>query len=109
MMRGIGKLSVLGMGIDVLAGWLSPDAGRMVVNKTGLEGIFDWDLTYTPDQLRHHPLVAFNRSILRVHPFSRPCRNNSGSSSSRRRAWATCSSSTTSSSRHRISRELTSR
>ena len=35
MMRGIGKLSDLGMGIDVLAGWLSPDAGRMVLDKTG--------------------------------------------------------------------------
>jgi uncharacterized protein (TIGR03435 family) len=31
----------------------------MVVDKTGLEGLFDWDLTYTPEQLRHHPPDRF--------------------------------------------------
>jgi uncharacterized protein (TIGR03435 family) len=54
MKRQIGQLGALGLGIDQLAGWLSPDAGRLVVDKTGLTGVFDWELTYTPEPLRHH-------------------------------------------------------
>jgi uncharacterized protein (TIGR03435 family) len=52
--RQIGHLAALGMGMDVLAGWLSADAGRRVVDQTGLVGVFDFDLTYTPEPLRHH-------------------------------------------------------
>lgn len=57
--RQIGQLAALGLVIDQLAGWLSPDAGRLVVDKTGLTGVFDWDLTYTPEPLRHHPPDRF--------------------------------------------------
>lgn len=52
--RQLGQLAALGLGIDQLAGMLSPDAGRLVVDKTGLTGVFDWDLMYTPEPLRHH-------------------------------------------------------
>ena len=55
----IGRRAGRGLGLDTLAGWLSPDAGRMVVDKTGLDGVFDFDLTYTPEQLRHHPPDRF--------------------------------------------------
>jgi uncharacterized protein (TIGR03435 family) len=50
----LGRRAGRGLDMATLAGWLSPDAGRMVVDKTGLEGVFDFDLTYTPDPLRHH-------------------------------------------------------
>jgi uncharacterized protein (TIGR03435 family) len=55
----IGRRAGRGFGLNVLAGWLSPDAHRMVVDKTGLDGVFDFDLTYTPEQLRHHPPDRF--------------------------------------------------
>jgi uncharacterized protein (TIGR03435 family) len=48
-----------GFPIGTLAGWLSHDAGRMVVDETGLDGAFDFDLVYTPEQLRHHPPDRF--------------------------------------------------
>jgi uncharacterized protein (TIGR03435 family) len=35
-----------------LLGLLSPLVGRVAVNKTQLEGAFDFELTWTPDQLR---------------------------------------------------------
>jgi bla regulator protein blaR1 len=55
----IGRRAARGLGIRELAGWLAPDAGRPVVDMTGLDGVFDFDLTYTPDQLRHHPPDRF--------------------------------------------------
>ena len=42
-----------------LAGIVSRDAGRKVVDKTGLDGIYDWELTWTPEPLRHHPPDRF--------------------------------------------------
>jgi uncharacterized protein (TIGR03435 family) len=50
----VGRRAGRGLGMDTLAGWLSRDAGRMVVDKTGLDGVFDFDITYTPNELRHH-------------------------------------------------------
>jgi len=43
-----GRLSVRGLGLDQLVGLLSRDAGRKVVDNTGLAGTFDCDLTWTP-------------------------------------------------------------
>ena len=43
------------MNIATLAGILSRDAGRKVVDKTGLDGLYDWELTWTPEPLRHAP------------------------------------------------------
>ena len=34
------------------------DAGRRVVNKSGLTGNFDWDLTWTPQAFQH---TSFDR------------------------------------------------
>jgi uncharacterized protein (TIGR03435 family) len=44
----VGKASVRGMGIDSLLGTIARDARRQVVDRTGLTGSFDWDLTWTP-------------------------------------------------------------
>jgi uncharacterized protein (TIGR03435 family) len=43
-----GRMSVRGFGLDQILGLLSRDAGRKVVDKTGLTGTFDFDLTWTP-------------------------------------------------------------
>jgi uncharacterized protein (TIGR03435 family) len=48
-------MHVRGIGIEQLAGMLQRDAGRRVVNKTGLTGNFDWDLTWTPEAFRQTP------------------------------------------------------
>src|SRR5205823_7955596 len=56
---GIGQGSARGMNMATLAGIVSRDAGRKVVDKTGLDGIYDWELTWTPEPLRHHPPDRF--------------------------------------------------
>jgi uncharacterized protein (TIGR03435 family) len=50
-----GNMHIHGIGIDQLAVMLQMDAGRRVVNKTGLTGNFDWDLTWTPQAFRQTP------------------------------------------------------
>ena len=45
-----GRLSVRGLGLDQLVGLLSRDAGRKVVDNTGLASTFDCDLTWTPQK-----------------------------------------------------------
>jgi uncharacterized protein (TIGR03435 family) len=40
--------------MDQFAGMLSSAAGITVIDRTGLAGSFDWDLTWTPDNLRGH-------------------------------------------------------
>jgi uncharacterized protein (TIGR03435 family) len=54
LVRGLGKLTANGLGMDQFAGMLSSAAGITVVDRTGLAGSFDWDLTWTPDNLRGH-------------------------------------------------------
>jgi uncharacterized protein (TIGR03435 family) len=44
---GTGRIAVRGLTIDTLR-VLSRDVGRTVVDKTGLTGIFDWELEWTP-------------------------------------------------------------
>jgi uncharacterized protein (TIGR03435 family) len=46
-----GTLSVRGLTLDQLAGFINRDVRRRVVNKTGLAGVFDWTLTWTPQAL----------------------------------------------------------
>jgi uncharacterized protein (TIGR03435 family) len=50
-----GNMHVRGLGIEQLAGMLQRDAGRRVVNKTGLTGNFDWDLAWTPQAFQQTP------------------------------------------------------
>jgi uncharacterized protein (TIGR03435 family) len=52
MSFGFGRLSAVGMTLDQLASMgLSRVAGRPVVNRTGLEGVYDWTVIWTPDNL----------------------------------------------------------
>jgi uncharacterized protein (TIGR03435 family) len=53
-----GRVSVQGMPINLLTAIASRDAGRPVVDKTGLTGNFDIDLTWTPQVFLKGP---FNR------------------------------------------------
>ena len=43
-----GKVAVRGMELTALIGAISRDVGRPVVDRTGLTGIFDFELTWTP-------------------------------------------------------------
>ncbi len=49
MMRGRGHIESQGTGMDGLARVLSGQLGRTVVDKTGLQGNFDYKLDWTPD------------------------------------------------------------
>ena len=53
-----GAMHIRGISLDQLALRLPRDAGRRVVNKTGLTGHFDWDLTWTPEAFRQ---TSFDR------------------------------------------------
>ena len=50
----VGRRAGRGASLDMLVAWLSGELREQVLDKTGLEGIFDIDLSYTPEQLRHH-------------------------------------------------------
>ncbi|HEY3043698.1 MAG TPA: TIGR03435 family protein [Vicinamibacterales bacterium] len=51
-----GRMMAGGYALPDVARNLSNFAGRMVVDKTGLAGTFDLDLTWTPDQIPQGPL-----------------------------------------------------
>jgi uncharacterized protein (TIGR03435 family) len=46
--QGVGSIGARSRPIDLLAAILRVDVDRPVVNKTGLTGSYDWDLTWTP-------------------------------------------------------------
>ncbi len=50
MFGGMGRLSNASMPMAVLALMLAGQAGRSVMDGTGLEGNFEIDLTWTPEQ-----------------------------------------------------------
>jgi uncharacterized protein (TIGR03435 family) len=64
---GIGKLSVGGMPIANLATALSPMVGRIVLDKTGLTGNYNYELTYSPEQLGGLPPVL-NGAAVTIDP-----------------------------------------
>jgi uncharacterized protein (TIGR03435 family) len=49
-MMGRGELSLNAVGLDMFAEVLSRQLGRLVVNKTGLTGKYDFTLKWTPDE-----------------------------------------------------------
>jgi uncharacterized protein (TIGR03435 family) len=52
---GPGLLSGGAIPLSQLANFLSQNLGRTVLDKTGLEGNYDFDVTYTPDQIPAPP------------------------------------------------------
>jgi bla regulator protein blaR1 len=52
MRFGLGELSAVGMTLPQFAAALSRYVNRVVVDRSGLQGPYDWDLHWTPDQLR---------------------------------------------------------
>jgi uncharacterized protein (TIGR03435 family) len=50
MRFGRGELTVNAQNLDMLAEMLSHQLGRLVVNKTGLNGNYDFTLKWTPDE-----------------------------------------------------------
>jgi uncharacterized protein (TIGR03435 family) len=55
MFGGLGQFRAGGMALSELARILSGQVQRVVIDRTGLTGTFDFDLTYTPDQLPQGP------------------------------------------------------
>lgn len=62
IVRGIGRVEAHGLPLTQLAGMLRPEFEREVVDKTGLEGDYDWSLHFTPrrviDARRTDPTLA---------------------------------------------------
>jgi len=50
-----GKITAVGWPMEQLVNALAPFAGRVVLERTGLSGLFDFDLEWTPDQLPRQP------------------------------------------------------
>jgi uncharacterized protein (TIGR03435 family) len=53
---GPGNISGGGLALSQLVQFLSQNLGRTVIDKTGLEGVYDYSVTYTPDQIPAAPL-----------------------------------------------------
>ncbi len=51
IMMGVGQLRAGAQSMATFAGLLSGQAGRKVVDKTGVTGLYDIDLRWTPDQM----------------------------------------------------------
>jgi uncharacterized protein (TIGR03435 family) len=58
-----GQVRASAQTMTALAGLLSGPAGRKVVDRTNLEGLYDFELTFTPDQMPSNlpPDVPFPR------------------------------------------------
>jgi uncharacterized protein (TIGR03435 family) len=50
-----GNMAVGGSSMSMFANSLGMWVGRIVIDKTGLEGAFDFNLTWTPDQMPQRP------------------------------------------------------
>ncbi|MGE0447733.1 MAG: TIGR03435 family protein, partial [Vicinamibacterales bacterium] len=58
VMMGPGRLSAGGWPIGNVLGVIEGQAGRIVIDRTGLTGNFDLDLTWTPDFMANLPAGA---------------------------------------------------
>jgi uncharacterized protein (TIGR03435 family) len=65
--NGFGRLTLSASPIPVMAQFLSPVVSRVVLDRTGLSGNFDVDLTWTPDRLPSRPPGAPPDQTLRVN------------------------------------------
>jgi uncharacterized protein (TIGR03435 family) len=50
-----GMITAVGWSIDTLSSALSPSVSRVVIDRTGLSGLFDFELKWTPDTLPRLP------------------------------------------------------
>ncbi len=100
------KLTAGGVPLAQLTQMLSQFTQRIVVDRTGLTGNFDIDLTLTPDACRRARLRLvrhrYRRSIRTVHRCSPPCRSSSALSLSLNARPSRCSSSIMLNGRRRI-------
>jgi uncharacterized protein (TIGR03435 family) len=55
----MGRMAVRGFDLSML-GRLSAEVERPIVNKTGLVGVFDWELTWTPQSRLRTPVQSAN-------------------------------------------------
>jgi uncharacterized protein (TIGR03435 family) len=60
---GLGRLSGNSLALAQLAGFLAPFVDRAVVDRTDLTGIFNFDLTWTPDQPSPNTVNADERAV----------------------------------------------
>ncbi len=65
--NGFGRLTLSASPIPVMAQFLSPVVSRVVLDRTGLSGNFDVDLTWTPDRLPPRPPGTPPDQTLRVN------------------------------------------
>jgi len=55
---GVGSLALRGMPFDQFVPFLSSNVGRVVLDHTGLDGRYDIELTWTPEQRVQNPAAA---------------------------------------------------
>ena len=65
--NGFGRLTLIAQPIAVMAQFLAPSVNRVVVDRTGLTGSYDVDLTWTPDRLPPRPPGAPPDQPIRVN------------------------------------------
>jgi uncharacterized protein (TIGR03435 family) len=65
--NGFGRLTLIAQPISVMAQFLGPSVNRVVVDRTGLTGSYDVDLTWTPDRLPPRPPGAPPDQPIRVN------------------------------------------
>ena len=67
-MVGLGRMNAGGIPTSLLASTLSQQVGRTVLDKTGLTGSYDFELTYAPEQLGGLPPPQLNGAPPPVDP-----------------------------------------
>jgi uncharacterized protein (TIGR03435 family) len=67
-MIGPGRMNAGGMPMSQLAQSLSPQVGRIVLDKTELTGNYDFELTYAPEALGGGPPPLLNGGPVPVDP-----------------------------------------